>query len=518
MKILSVEQIRALDAYTIAHEPIASVDLMERAAGVFADWFAEKFPDVDRPLYVICGSGNNGGDGLAVARILARRYYSPQVILCRIGSRLSEDCEVNYRRLREMQSVPLTELGKGGKLLQAQGDALDLKAGGILIDAVFGSGLNRPVEGYWAEFLEWMNAYRGLRVSIDMPSGLFAERPTDSLSIRADYTWTFELPKLAFFLPESGERVGEWEVRSIGLNRDFIAKAETPWHYLTEANLQPLLQKRRRFAHKGHFGHALLVAGSYGKMGAALLAGRAALRAGAGLLSIHLPRCGYEIVQEAFPEAMASVDAHKYVFSRVPSVEKYSALGIGPGLGTNAITQRALLSLLESAREKPLVLDADALNMLAELPEPPFADEGKQWGGIVLTPHPGEFRRLFGDFPDAFARLAFQRQIASEWGVTLVLKGAYTCVALPDGSAWFNSTGNPGMATAGSGDVLTGMITGLLAQGYRPELAALLGVWLHGKAGDLAAEELEQESLLAGDLVNYIGKAFKALRSWERNA
>ena len=253
-------------------------------------------------------------------------------------------------------------------------------------------------------------------------------------------------------------------------------------------------------------------------MGAALLAGRAALRAGAGLLSIHLPRCGYEIVQEAFPEAMASVDAHKYVFSRVPSVEKYSALGIGPGLGTNAITQRALLSLLESAREKPLVLDADALNMLAELPEPPFADEGKQWGGIVLTPHPGEFRRLFGDFPDAFVRLAFQRQIASEWGVTLVLKGAYTCVALPDGSAWFNSTGNPGMATAGSGDVLTGMITGLLAQGYRPELAALLGVWLHGKAGDLAAEELEQESLLAGDLVNYIGKAFKALRSWERNA
>ncbi len=507
MKILSVEQIRAWDAYTIEQEPIASIDLMERAARVFADWFVEKFADVDRPLYVVCGSGNNGGDGLAVARILSQRFYAPEVILCRVGRKLSEDCEINYRRLKEMQTVPVYELEKGGA-------PPDLRPGGLIIDAVFGSGLNRPVEGYWADFLEWMNAYRGRRVSVDMPSGLFAERAVNGACVRADYTLTFELPKLAFFLPGSGEQVGSWEARSIGLDRDFLARAETPWHYLVESNLQPLLRKRHRFAHKGHFGHALLVAGSYGKMGAALLAGRAALRAGAGLLSMHLPRCGYEIVQEAFPEAMVSVDVHKYLFSRPPDLEKYRAIGIGPGLGTNVMTQRALLALLESAREKPVVLDADALNMLAELPEP----QKYLPKGSILTPHPGEFRRLFGDFPNAFARHAFQRQTASDWGITLVLKGAYSCVALPDGSAWFNSTGNPGMATAGSGDVLTGMIAGLLAQGYRAELAALLGVWLHGKAGDLAAADLEQESLLAGDLIHYIGKAFKKLRTWERSA
>ncbi len=507
MKILSVEQIRAWDAYTIEQEPIASVDLMERAARAFADWFASRFPDVNKPLYIVCGSGNNGGDGLAVARLLAQRHYSPEVLLCRIGRTLSADCEENYRRLKRLGTVPICELEKGGV-------PPDLRSGGLLIDAVFGSGLNRPVEGYWADFLEWMNAYSGVRVAIDIPSGLFAERPLEGVSVKADYTLSFELPKLAFFLPETGYRVGEWVLRSIGLHAGFIRQAETPWHFLTEANLQPFLRQRRRFEHKGNFGHALLVAGSYGKMGAALLAGRAALRTGAGLVSLHLPRCGYAIAQEAFQEAMVSVDHHEYLFSRPPSLDPYAAVGVGPGLGTNSITRRALLELLEQAlaSSRPLVLDADALNLLAEEPEP----QKYLPKGSILTPHPGEFRRLFGDFPDAFASLAFQRQLSEDWGVVVVLKGAYTCVTLPDGSAWFNSTGNPGMATAGSGDVLTGVITGLLAQGYRPELAALLGVWLHGKAGDLAAEALEQEALLAGDLVLYLGKAFKFLRSWQK--
>ncbi len=508
MKILSVEQIRAWDAYTIEHEPIASFDLMERAACVFADWFAERFPDVNKPLHIVCGSGNNGGDGLAVARLLAQRHYSPEVLLCRVGRALSPDCERNYLRLQRVGAVPIREVKRGSA-------APDLREGGVMIDAVFGSGLNRPVEGYWADFLRWMNAYRGLRVAIDMPSGLFAERPVEGESIRADFTLSFELPKLAFFLPGSADRVGEWELRSIGLHADFLRQAETPWHYVTEANIQPFLRKRKRFEHKGDFGHALLVAGSYGKMGAALLAGRAALRSGAGLASLHVPRCGYAIVQEAFQEAMVSVDAHDYVFSSPPDLRSYAALGVGPGLGTNALTRRALTDLLEQARlmGKPVVLDADALNLLAEEPEP----QRHLPKGSILTPHPGEFRRLFGDFPNPFARLAFQRHVAEEWGVVIVLKGAYTCTALPDGSAWFNGTGNPGMATAGSGDVLTGVVSGLLAQGYRPELAALLGVWLHGKAGDLAIEDLEQEALLAGDLVRHLGRAFKFLRSWQKN-
>ncbi len=506
MKILSVEQIRALDAYTIAHEPIASIDLMERAARVFTDWLVEKFPDVNRPVYVVCGSGNNGGDGLAVARMLAQKFYNPEVILCRIGSSLSKDCEQNLDRLRQMSTVPLYELEKGCALPE-------LKPGGIVVDAVFGSGLNRPVVGYWADVLTWMNAYQGLRVSIDIPSGLFAERPTEGVSIWADYTLSFELPKLAFFLPGSGERAGHWELRSIGLDKGFIERAETPWHYLTQDELQPLLRQRRRFEHKGNFGHALLIAGSYGKTGAAILAGRAALRVGAGLLSMYLPKCGYEIVQEAFPEAMVLTDIHQYVFSQPPEVAPYHALGVGPGIGTNRLSANALLDLLKNAKTIPLVLDADALNILAEEPKP----ETHLPKGCVLTPHPGEFSRLFGDFSDAFARNAFQREIAKKWGVVLVLKGAYTAVALPDGSVWFNSTGNPGMATAGSGDVLTGMITGLLAQSYCPEVAALLGVWLHGKAGDLAAEELEQESLLAGDIIAFIGRAFRALRSGKGN-
>ena len=496
MKIFTAEQIRQLDAYTIQNEPIASIDLMERAALAFAYWFTEQFPDVQRPIHIFCGPGNNGGDGLAIARMLHHRFYDVKVYRCRIGSSTSEDFDVNLGRLPAHGGVPVQDIEKNGALPE-------LPKGAIIIDGIFGSGLNRPVEGFWAELLEHLNRQSGTRVAIDIPSGLFADRPTESIVFHADYTFSFEMPKFAFFFPENQQRVGTWTARSIGLHAKAIEEAQTPYFFMDEAFIKLLLRPRHKYGHKGTYGHALLLVGSYGKMGAAVLSGRACLRAGAGLVSLHVPKCGYEIMQISVPEAMVNVDRHQFLLSAIPKLEGYAAIGLGCGLGQKKATRKAVLELLKKANQ-PLVIDADALNILGKRPE---------WQqhipkGSILTPHPKEFERLFGKASNGFERNEMQRKKAQELGIHIVLKGAHTCIAAPDGCCYFNSTGNPGMATAGSGDVLTGMITGLLAQGYEPLHAALLGVFLHGLAGDIAAEELGQEAMIAGDITERLGQAF----------
>lgn len=500
MKILTAEQTRELDRYTIAHEPIASLALMERAARAFTTWFIERFTDRDRPVWLYCGPGNNGGDGLAVARMLHEDGYEVRVIRCLIGDQLSDDNRYNLERLQSKRVVAIQTLQPN--------DALpSVPAGAIVVDALFGSGLSRPVTGYWAHLLDQLNEQPVVRVAIDVPSGLFADRHTEGTTLHADYTVCFQLPKLAFFLPENGEAVGEWVVVPIGLHPQALAAAATPYHYLQAADLRPLLYHRRRFDHKGTFGHALIVAGSYGKMGACILSSRAALRAGAGLVTVHVPRCGYEIIQIAFPEAMAIVDQHKFAFSQVGDLDRYDAVGVGPGLGTNDVTFCALRDLIEAA-DQPLVLDADALNIISHHPEllselPPHS---------ILTPHPKEFERLFGATDNDFTRLEVLRERARTHQLVIVLKSGATAIAAPDGTIYFNSTGNPGMGTAGTGDVLTGMLTGLLAQGYSPLEAAQIGVFLHGLAGDLAAADLEQECLIAEDLISHLGKAMRALK------
>ena len=499
MKIFSAAQTRALDTYTIQHEPIASIALMERASMVFSNWFIHQFLLSHRPAQIFCGIGNNGGDGLAVARLLEEKQYKVELICCKISTTTSEDFQKNLQRLPKQEKIPIINLKKGDAFPTIKEDA-------IIIDAIFGSGLNRPVEGYWSKLLEYLNQNATTIVAIDVPSGLFADKPSTGTTIKANYTLSFELPKLAFLFAENYETVGEWTIKSIGLHTDFIKKTPTNYFYTTAVDVKPLLKKRKKFGHKGNYGHALLIVGSYGKVGAAILAAKACLRSGAGLLSVHIPKCAYEIVQMAFPEAMVVVDQHQYCFSKVETLEPYKAIGVGCGLGMNQLSEKALLDLMEKANI-PLVLDADALNILAKNPD---------WllllpKNSILSPHPKEFERLFGKSSNHFERLDLQRHKAQELGVFILLKGANTCIAAPDGKCYFNSTGNPGMGTAGTGDVLTGIITGLLAQSYIPLEAAILGVYLHGLAGDIAAAELEQEALLASDVIQYLGKAYKSL-------
>lgn len=499
MKIFNTQQIRELDATTIVHEPIGSIDLMERAALTFVDWFTTLFPDSLQKVVIYCGPGNNGGDGLAVARLLNQRFYSVQVFYCAIGSGTSPDFRKNWARLPRWNQLMAQELKEGESFPQIDPSA-------VLIDAIFGSGLNRAITGYWGELLHFLNQHPGCKVAIDVPSGLFTDGPTTGITFQADYTLGFELPKLAYFFAENERRVGQWQVRSIGLDPLFIQDEKTPNYYLDEQTTKSLLKKRHKHAHKGSFGHALLISGSYGMMGAAQLSAKACLRSGIGLLSIHSPKCGYPFLQISTPEAMVSVDHHEFQWSEAPRLDKYAAIGVGPGLSTKATVVIALDQFLDRCTT-PLVLDADALNIIAA--------QGWQKripANAILTPHPKEFERLFGASANEFERLERLRENAQNLQIYILLKGAYSCFADPLGNCYFNSTGNPGMATGGSGDVLTGIITGLLGQGYTPLHSGLLGMYVHGLAGDLAAEILGHEALIASDIIDNLGKAFQALR------
>lgn len=505
MKILSTEQIREADAYTIEHEPILSIDLMERASRHFVGWFVEKFPIDKYPTTsVICGKGNNGGDGLAIARLLQQLDYDVAIFIVDLSEQTTEDFESNLERVEQLEKLQKLEV----KYIEEVEDMPIFGAEEILIDAILGSGLSRPVEGTLADLVQFINECENTIVAVDVPTGVFTEAPTTGAAIEADYTFTFEAPKLAFLFPENFHNVGDFVYQSIGLHPHYLDQVETPFHYITPEMVGSLYKKRDKFAHKGVFGHALLITGSYGKMGAAILATRACLRAGVGLVTVHVPICGYEVMQTSVPEAMVSLDEDRFIFTKVYDLPKYSTIGIGCGLSTKNRTRNALCYMLKHVN-KPTVLDADALNILGQSPD---------WfeyvpANSILTPHPKEFERMFGRADDNFERNELQRRKAQEYGVYIILKGANTCIATPEGLCYFNSTGNPGMGTAGSGDVLTGILTGLLAQEYNPLEACVLGVYIHGLAGDIGAAIHSEESLTAGDLVDNLGRAFLQLRA-----
>ena len=502
MKIFTTQQIAEVDRYTIENEPIADVDLMERASLQIVNWLIRNVSN-ERKLMVFAGPGNNGGDALAIARMMSSYDYACEVFLLDFGKELAGSPAINWQRLRQQGKATLN-------LLRSDADLPEIPDGAVVLDGLFGSGLSRPLGGLAAAIVEKVNASGAQVVAIDMPSGLFGEDNSQndlSKVVKANHTLTFQFPKLSFFFPEHDELLGEWEVLPIGLHPEAIAATQTPFHFLTEEYVASLIRQRAKFSHKGTYGHALLIAGSYGKMGAAVLASRACLRGGAGLLTTHVPHLGYPVIQTTVPEAMCSIDASELMFTEFPSLAQFSAVGAGPGLGCKPNSQRGIRDLLE-ANPSRLVLDADALNMLSMhddwyklLPE-----------NTILTPHPKEFERLAGQTDDSWSRLELQRWFSQNHRVIVVLKGAHTCITLPEGQVFFNTTGNPGMATAGSGDVLTGLILGLLAQQYSPGEAALLGVYLHGLAGDLAQEEVGQEALMAGDLIAYFGKAFLHLK------
>jgi hydroxyethylthiazole kinase-like uncharacterized protein yjeF len=508
MKLFSPEQIRAWDVYTIEQEPITSVDLMNRASTAFAEWFSGHYPDVQQAVYIFAGPGNNGGDGLAVARLLFRNFYDVKVFVCALNDTRSPDFQAQVAVLPK--DIPVIE--GFDWLASVQRDPAMHKRffatqhPPIVLDALLGSGLNRALEGPWADLIAFLNGLPCTRVSIDLPSGLFADQHTSGPCISADRTLRFQTPLRAFLFPENAQRVGDWETADIGLHPAYEQQTETPFHYLTHSDAAALVHKRGKFSHKGSFGHALIVAGSFGKMGAAVLSTRACLRAGAGLVSVKSPLCGHDILQTAVPEAMYQHDNKVEYITAIPDLTPYKSIGIGPGLGQKEETGLAFEQLLDSCKV-PLLIDADALNLLSLNPE--------LWRKVpqntILTPHPGEFERLFGKSDNDFMRNDLQREKAQEHGVFIVLKGANTAIACPDGACWFNSTGNSGMATGGSGDVLTGIITGLLAQGYAPRDAALLGVYAHGLAGDLAAAAGSEAGLIAGDLVDFLPESWKVL-------
>jgi ADP-dependent NAD(P)H-hydrate dehydratase / NAD(P)H-hydrate epimerase len=502
MKIFSCGQISEIDAYTVLHEPITSADLMERAAWQVYKWMTGRFGRSEH-FIVFAGPGNNGGDGLALARMLAENKYSVEVHYIKFTEKTSGDWELNFRRLENVTNVTINIITDINKFPV-------ISAGDIIIDAIFGSGLTRTVEGLAEEVIKRINLTDSTKISIDLPSGLFGEdngKNDYTAVVRADFTLSFQFPKLSFMFAENAPYLGDWSLLNIGLDKNALRSTPTPYNFVQNEDIAPLLKERNKFDHKGNFGHGLLVSGSSGKMGAAMLAAGAALRTGIGLLTCHIPSCGNMIIQGAFPEAMTSIDRSEKFISGTGSTELFSAVGVGPGLGTEPDTQQALFSLLSECR-KPMVIDADALNILA-LNKKRLALIPS---GSVLTPHPKEFERLAGRSTNGFERIMKQAEFSKEHNCIVVLKGAHTSVTTPGGDIFFNSTGNPGMATGGSGDVLTGMILSLLAQGYEPFHAAIISVYLHGAAGDIAAGESCFESIIASDIINYIGKAFNNIR------
>lgn len=502
MKVFKTSQVREIDQYTIDHEPIFSIDLMERAAMKFANWFALKF-DRSIPVYLFAGPGNNGGDGLAVARILSKRGFLVKVFLLNLSRDLSKDCNVNYQRLQEIPGVSI-------KLISQEKDIPVIKEGIRIIDAIFGSGLTRPLVGLPSRLVKEINNSGCEVVSIDIPSGLFGEDNTandpDSI-IKADFTLSFEFPFLSFFFPENEVYTGKWKSVSIGLHPDAIHSIPSDYQTISREFAGSLLKEKSRFSHKGSNGHALIVSGCYGMMGAAILACKACIRSGAGLVTSHIPRFGYSIMQTSVPESLISLDESDILFSGVKMDEKYTAIGLGPGLNCRSNTEKGVVRLIKEA-DVPLLLDADAINILSGNPEYQALLAEKS----ILTPHPGEFDRLAGKSLSGYERHQKQLALSKKHGWIIVLKGSNTIISFPDGKSFINTSGNPGLATGGSGDVLSGMITGLLAQGYSPSEAAILGVYLHGLAADLALEKQSYESLIPSDVIDYIGRSFNFLR------
>lgn len=501
MKILTNVQIKQLDKQTIEEQQITSLELMERAARALSEAIAQMFPE-PRNFRVFAGPGNNGGDALAVARMLAAKGHRVEAFLFNTKGKLSPDCEANAERLLECEDVSFVEVTSHFSPPQ-------LLKSDVVIDGLFGSGLNKPLDGGFAAVVKYINASSATVISIDMPSGLMGEDNTYNVSehiVRADMTLSLQLPKLAFLLPENAPYVGEWYCLDIALSSAAIAGADSDYSITSLRDIRSLVQPRGEFDHKGRYGHALLIAGSCGMAGASVLASRACLRSGVGLLTVHVPKCNRVVLQTAVPEAMVHVGEHEQCFAEAVDEARYQAVAVGPGLGVANESADALLQQLRQS-VSPMVLDADALNILANhkvlLPLLP--------PGTILTPHPGEFDRLAGSSVSGYGRLMRARDFASRHRVYIVLKGAWTVVVSPDGHCHFNPTGNPGMATAGSGDVLTGVLLALLARGYSPADAARLGVYLHGVAGDLAAEEKGENGLIAGDIIDYLPLAWSKL-------
>jgi NAD(P)H-hydrate epimerase len=503
MKIFNSGQIHEIDSFTIKNEPVASVDLMERASLALSKWFREHF-EKSTEFVFLAGPGNNGGDAWALARILFH-YGFENIRFYLLGSidKISPDSQINHQRLIDETDIL-------AKVIEKQDGFPYLSENEWIVDGLFGSGLSRSLDGIAKSLVDYVNdsPKRGV-VSIDIPSGLFGEdnsRNQKQSIVRANYTLSFQFPKLSFFFSDNHSFVGNWKVLPIGLHPEAIQQTQTTFYYCKAKDIKPLIKKRAQFSHKGTYGHALIVAGCYGMMGASVLATRAAVASGAGLVTAHIPRYGYEIIQSSVPESLISLDESDLIFTEVNHLDNYSSIAIGPGLNTKTNTVRALYSLIQRV-VVPLVIDADGINILADNPD--WLKELPE--NTILTPHPGEFDRLTQKHNSHFERVLSQIELAKKLKVIIVLKGAHTSICDAEGNVWFNTTGNPSMARGGCGDVLTGIIASLLAQGYEPMNAVKIGVFVHGLAGDYTLKRKGFHASTPSDLITNLGKAFKKI-------
>lgn len=498
MKIFTNEEIKAIDHNTIESEGITSLELVERAAAAITCEIISRWRPNKRTA-IFAGPGNNGADALSVARLLVEQGYKPEVFLFNIGeNRLSAECAACRDRLKSIEGIDFTEV-------TSNFSPPYLSSNDLVIDGLFGSGLRDPLTGGFKALVRYINDSGASVVSIDVPSGLFGEWNATNISrdiIHADLTLAIQFPRLAFFIADNAPLIGEWKVLDIELSAEEIRNTPAQYYLVERSDIRRVLRRRKEFSSKADYGSAMLVAGSYGMMGAAVLAARGALRAGAGKVTVHAPRCGFNILQTAVPEAMFDADRHDIIVTDISLKHDYSAIAAGPGLGTNEITVNAIEMFLKQAKG-PVLLDADALNCIAQRPTmlnhlPVLS---------IITPHAGEFDRIFGPQQSAETRLLKAVEMAHYYNIIIVLKGHYTAMVRPDGKIYFNSSGNAAMATGGSGDVLTGIICAMMAQGYKPEISAIIGTYIHGVAGDLAAEEHGQYGVTAGDIAALTGKA-----------
>ncbi|PID67637.1 MAG: bifunctional ADP-dependent NAD(P)H-hydrate dehydratase/NAD(P)H-hydrate epimerase [Flavobacteriia bacterium] len=501
MKILNASQIRATDLETIAIQKIKSIELMERAATKCFEWIDEKEVVLEeQTIHIFCGMGNNGGDGLALARLLSLELYDVEVYIVHFSDKMSDDFITNYNRLEEFEIYPHS--------IHSADDFPDLDYGDVIVDAIFGTGLTKAPYGFTKQLIQLFNTLDVLIIAIDVPSGLLIDRPVQDREavVNAGVVLSFQMPKLAFLLPGNQEFVHNFVLLDIGLDRDFIESMDTPYVYTEQIELLLGFKRRQKFSHKGTYGHAMIMGGSFGKMGSVLMASRAAYKVGCGYVTTYIPKCGYSILQTALPEAMVEVDAENALeyFNYNTSV---GALAVGPGLGTAEKTIEGFANFL-STNTQPLVLDADALNILA-LRNDLFQYLNEK---TILTPHPGELERLIGRWANDYEKLEKVKQFSLDYHCVVVVKGAHT-VVVNQGRFYFNSTGNAALAKAGMGDVLTGMIVGLLVQGYTPEYAARLAVYLHGLTADIYTAVHTPETFMPTDVVNFLPGAFNHLVS-----
>ena len=497
LKILRAEQIHQLDLATIKEEKISSTELMERASLVFTDWLLEMFQRKAKTIYIFCGKGNNGGDGLVISRLLAEKGWRVFCYIIFSSKEPSQDFQINYKKLQKT-NVAIHEIHTKNDLkIQSSSDA-------IILDAIFGLGLNKPLNKEIGEIINFLNQSLALRVAVDIPSGLFCDTISENTCVfQADFVLSFELPKLCFLCKENQDFVGRWDYRSIGLSSRFITKEPSDYFWIEKKDIQ--LKKRKKHHYKNLSGHALICGGSYGKTGAVILAAKAALKIGAGLVTVQSGMHTANPLHASLPEAMFE-KVGNFLIEKINNPENYQAIAIGMGMGCEAVSQKALKEFLLTSQKNqiPLVLDADALNILSL---------NKDWleylhSKVVLTPHIGEFDRLWGKSKDSLERIQKLKKTSQKWVIWILLKGAYSALASPQGKVYFNSSGTPAMATAGSGDVLSGILAGLLAQNYEDTdlfMPLISGVFLHGLAGELA--EKNQHNIIASDIIQFLSQA-----------